>query len=93
MACKRPITSQGSTLPPTPGRWVWGDLVTSDVAAAAEFYGKVFGWTYETYGGDDDRDTYTLALADGLPIGVQIIGPHRQSQSLLAYPLQQPIAF
>jgi predicted enzyme related to lactoylglutathione lyase len=53
----------------TPGRWVWGDLVTSDVAAAAEFYGKVFGWTYETYGGEDDRDTYTLVLAAGLPIG------------------------
>ena len=53
----------------TPGRFVWGDLVTSDVAAAAGFYGKVFGWTFETYGGDDDRDTYTLALADGLPIG------------------------
>jgi predicted enzyme related to lactoylglutathione lyase len=53
----------------TPGRWVWADLVTSDVAAAADFYGKVFGWTFETYGGDDDRDTYTLALADGLPIG------------------------
>lgn len=53
----------------TPGRWVWGDLVTADVAAAADFYGKVFGWTFETYGGVDDRDTYTLALADGLPIG------------------------
>ena len=59
--------------PPTgqhhPGRWVWGDLVTSDVAKAADFYGKVFGWTFETYGGDDDLDTYTLVLADGLPIG------------------------
>jgi len=53
----------------TPGRFVWGELVTSDVAAAAGFYSKVFGWTFETYGGDDDRDTYTLALADGLPIG------------------------
>jgi predicted enzyme related to lactoylglutathione lyase len=53
----------------TPGRFVWGDLVTSDVAAAADFYGKVFGWTFETYGGEEDRDTYTLALADGLPIG------------------------
>ena len=52
-----------------PGRWVWADLVTSDVAAAAGFYGKVFGWTFETYGGEDDRDTYTLVLADGLPIG------------------------
>ena len=59
--------------PPTgqhhPGRWVWGDLVTSDVAKAADFYGEVFGWTFETYGGDDDLDTYTLVLADGLPIG------------------------
>jgi predicted enzyme related to lactoylglutathione lyase len=52
-----------------PGRWVWGDLVTSDVATAADFYAQVFGWTYETYGGEDDRDTYTLVLADGLPIG------------------------
>jgi len=53
----------------TPGRWVWADLVTTDVAAAADFYGKVFGWTFETFGGEDDRATYTLALADGLPIG------------------------
>lgn len=53
----------------TPGRWVWGDLVTSDVAAAANFYGAVFGWTFETYGPDDDLETYTLALSDGLPIG------------------------
>ena len=52
-----------------PGRWIWADLVTSDVAAAADFYGKVFGWTYETYGGDNDLDTYTLVLADKLPIG------------------------
>jgi len=52
----------------TPGRWVWGDLVTSDVAVAADFYGQVFGWTFETYGGKNDLETYTLALADGLPI-------------------------
>ncbi|HWJ06066.1 MAG TPA: VOC family protein [Steroidobacteraceae bacterium] len=53
----------------TPGRWVWADLVTADVATAADFYGKVFGWTFETYGGTDDRETYTLALSSGLPIG------------------------
>jgi len=57
------------------GRWVWGDLVTSDVATAADFYGRVFGWTYETYGGEDDRDTYTLVLADGLPIGGMVFDP------------------
>ena len=59
-----PATNQYS-----PGRWVWADLVTSDVAQAADFYGKVFGWTFETYGGEDDRETYTLVLAEGLPIG------------------------
>jgi uncharacterized protein len=53
----------------SPGRWVWADLVTSDVARAAAFYAQVFGWTFETYGGEDDRETYTLVLADGLPIG------------------------
>lgn len=59
--------------PPTntwqPGRWVWADLVTPDVGAAAEFYGAVLGWTFATTGGDDDRDTYTLVLAGGEPIG------------------------
>jgi predicted enzyme related to lactoylglutathione lyase len=53
----------------TPGRWVWADLVTADVALAADFYAKVFGWTFETYGGENDLETYTLVLADGLPIG------------------------
>jgi predicted enzyme related to lactoylglutathione lyase len=53
----------------TPGRFVWADLVTTDVARAAGFYAQVFGWTFETYGGDDDHDTYTLVLADGVPIG------------------------
>jgi predicted enzyme related to lactoylglutathione lyase len=66
----------------TPGRWVWGDLVTSDVAVAAEFYGKVFGWTYETYGGEDDRDTYTLVLADGLPIGGMVFDPRAMKDSV-----------
>ena len=56
-----------------PEGFAHGFLVTSDVAAAAEFYGKVFGWTFETYGGEDDRDTYTLVLSDGLPIGGMVI--------------------
>lgn len=53
----------------TPGRWIWADLVTADVALAADFYAKVFGWTFETYGSENDLETYTLVLADGLPIG------------------------
>jgi predicted enzyme related to lactoylglutathione lyase len=68
----------------TPGRFVWGDLVTSDVAAAADFYGKVFGWTFETYGGEQDNDTYTLALADGLPIGGMVYDERARKGKTLA---------
>jgi predicted enzyme related to lactoylglutathione lyase len=65
----------------TPGRWVWADLVTSDVAQAADFYGKVFGWTFETYGGEDDRETYTLVLAEGLPIGGMVFDARAQKDA------------
>ncbi|RPI15998.1 MAG: VOC family protein [Lysobacterales bacterium] len=83
-AAARPVAADERYWPPivdpatgeyTPGRWVWADLLTSDVALAAEFYGQVFGWTFETYGGTDDRDTYTLALADGLPVGGLVFDP------------------
>jgi len=59
----------------TPGRFVWADLVTNDVGAAAQFYGKVFGWTFETYGPlDDDLRTYTRVLANGRAIGGMVFG-------------------
>lgn len=53
----------------TPGKWVWAELLTRDVGRAAEFYGKVFGWTFETYGPKDDAKTYTLVSSGGRPIG------------------------
>ena len=37
----------GATLVNTPGSLAWNDLVTPDADAAADFYGKVFGWTFE----------------------------------------------
>ena len=52
-----------------PGRFVWAELLTRDVGKAAEFYGKVFGWTFETYGPADDLKTYTVVLSGGVPIG------------------------
>ncbi|MDH5287203.1 MAG: VOC family protein [Betaproteobacteria bacterium] len=59
----------------TPGRFVWADLVTNDVGTAAAFYGRVFGWTFETYGpADDDLASYTRVLANGRPIGGMTFG-------------------
>jgi uncharacterized protein len=42
-----PRASIGATLVNTPGSMTWNDLVTPDPDAAADFYGKVFGWTTE----------------------------------------------
>ena len=46
-----------------PGRFVWHDLLTKDVAAAKRFYGDLFGWRFEdTKRGDRP---YVLARSSG----------------------------
>ena len=42
----------------TPGRFVWRELMTTDVAKARGFYGELFGWTYQDAPMGDF--TYTL---------------------------------
>lgn len=69
-----PIADPPTTLR-SPGRFVWADLVTNDVGTAATFYGKVFGWTFATYGPpDDDLKSYTQVIANGQPIGGMVFG-------------------
>lgn len=34
-----------------PGKFVWNDLLTDDIAVAKAFYGQLFGWTFEQLGG------------------------------------------
>ena len=45
-----------------PGKFVWGDLVSQDVATSKAFYGRLFGWTFS----DDGR--YTTVFNQGVPI-------------------------
>jgi predicted enzyme related to lactoylglutathione lyase len=57
--------------PPTgqqhPGKVIWADLVTSDLAGAKRFYGSLFGWTFsDIHTGDTE---YSVALHDGEPMG------------------------
>ena len=33
-----------------PGKFIWHDLVTSDVTSAKTFYGQLFNWTFEQHG-------------------------------------------
>ncbi|HMP83904.1 MAG TPA: VOC family protein [Verrucomicrobiota bacterium] len=67
-----PVPANAAPLPPLtaadgnprlPGKFVWADLVTDDVPAAAKFYSKLFGWTFNDYGG------YLIARNDDRPIG------------------------
>ncbi|NIJ43415.1 hypothetical protein FHS78_003730 [Parvibaculum indicum] len=50
-----------------PNRFRWYELMTTDKAAAGDFYAHVVGWTTEpAHGGDG---SYTLFLADGTGMG------------------------
>jgi len=82
------------TDPPTdvrdPGRFVWVELLTLDVGTAAEFYGKVFGWTFQTFGPEDDFKTYTLVLSGDTPIGGMVyVRPREPGQ----YPTSRWVGF
>jgi len=65
-----------------PGKMVWADLVTPDLAAAEKFYGGLFGWTFQHVRAGELN--YAVALLDGRPIGGIVekpipAGQHQQS--------------
>jgi uncharacterized protein len=50
-----------------PGKVIWADLVTPDIAGAKHFYGQLFGWTFnDVHTGTSD---YSVALLNGNPVG------------------------
>jgi predicted enzyme related to lactoylglutathione lyase len=50
-----------------PGKFVWGDLVSQDVAASKAFYGSLFGWTFSGEG------RYTTVFNQGVPIAGMVV--------------------
>ena len=48
------------------GKFVWVDLVTTDLAGARRFYGELFGWSFAELG--SGRVDYLLAYHAGAPI-------------------------
>jgi len=58
-----------------PGKIIWRDLLTNDPAASQQFYGELFGWTFESVGAasnlNSDSD-YTLIRHNGKLIGGMI---------------------
>jgi len=53
-------TSGGKRIP---GKFVWADLITDDLAAATRFYGGLFGWRFRPIHG-----TYVVAAMDERPL-------------------------
>jgi predicted enzyme related to lactoylglutathione lyase len=54
------LSDSGSWIP---GKVVWHDLVTPDLAGAKSFYGGLFDWSFE-----DASDEYTVAKKNGQPV-------------------------
>ncbi|MEV0672523.1 VOC family protein [Mycobacterium sp. NPDC050441] len=48
-----------------PGVPCWVDTDQQDVAAAQDFYGRLFGWTFEDVLPDDTEESYLIATLDG----------------------------
>jgi uncharacterized protein len=56
-----PRESIGATRVNEPGCLTWNDLVSTDPAAAREFYGGLFGWRYEAMG-EGSADEYWVCF-------------------------------
>ena len=68
----------GAALVNTPGAMTWNDLITPDADAAAEFYGRLFGWTTkETPGAGGYRTIINGERENGgmMPLDPATMGP------------------
>jgi predicted enzyme related to lactoylglutathione lyase len=65
-----------------PGKIIWADLVTPDLAAAETFYAGLFHWTFQTV--QSSGTQYAVAMLDGRPVAGILQKPiapdeHRQA--------------
>lgn len=59
----------------TAGLFGWNELITSDAAAAKQFYGEVFGWTSETKAIAPGWDYTLFKLGDATVGGMLQLDP------------------
>ena len=63
----KPAPFEGAAIVNEVGAWVWSDVQTSDPAAAAEFYGALFGWEVAEVPGSGGQ--YSSIAHEGRAIG------------------------
>jgi uncharacterized protein len=64
----QPGTFEGAGIVNEPGALSWNELNTRDIPAAEEFYGAIFGWTFETQD-MGAAGSYTTINLGGSPVG------------------------
>src|SRR4030095_16754373 len=60
VSLSQPGESFGAELVNQDGTWTWNELTCADLAAGAEFYSRLFGWTAEDLPGAFPRTSFTL---------------------------------
>lgn len=55
---------------PLLGKVVWHDLITEDSATARNFYGELFGWTFEAGNGERGEDYYVARSGNVYVAGI-----------------------
>lgn len=78
----QPITNQGLEAVDIPGALCWTELYTTDVTAAKEFYGSLFGWQTEDVPLPGGGGTYSLVTPAGA-------APERMHGGLMQLPATQ----
>lgn len=63
---------------PLPGKFIWNDLLTEDVAAAQKFYGELLGWTFDPVKGTNPP--YILARVGATPVAGIISVKHLRKE-------------
>ena len=59
------------------GRFVWYELITTDVKGAMAFYSEVIGWKTQKFEEAAGPDPYFMWLADQGPLGGVFPRPQR----------------
>ncbi len=67
---------------PLTGKVVWNDLITEDLAAAREFYGGLFGWTFEDAQERDGGEYIVARDGDIYVAGIVSVAPRQDGQKL-----------
>ena len=75
------LSAMSFSAEPLVGKVVWNDLVTDDLEKARQFYGELFGWTFEQSAGRGGRP-YVIAKSGKVYVaGIVEVQPHTKDTS------------